>query len=267
MADDIKVNQKALDSYSNKPEEQCWYDDCNCETILPADCDALSDENNAGIGRFACLSEKLNCYSPKFFTAVLKKLACQFDHIIANICGLWDMVECLRNYVKSIGDLGDVKTIYLRNSSVSSASFYHNITDSYDLEIYMDSTTGYVANESDDGQRTLTDQKYKAFIRFCADGNGLNASQDNTMQFTFYTGEEELTEDMINKRSIHWQMTGVTDGAMEMCDTLIVPKGSWIRLHVSPANSSQGTFRVHQFKVEYTPIVDAGELTDCLKDG
>lgn len=267
MADDIKVNQKALDSYSNHPQEQCWYDDCNCDTILPADCDALADENNRGVGRYACLSETQECYNPKFFTSFLKKLTCQLDHIIQNICGLWDMIECIRNYVKTIGNLGTNKTIYLRNSSVSSADFYHNIQESYDLDIYMDSTTGFVAGESDDGHRQMTDQKYRVYIRWCADGNGLSTSQDNTMQFTVYSSNETCDEKMIKERSVHWQMTGVTDGAMEMSDTIIVPAGQYIKVKVSPANTSQGTFRIHQFKVEYTPVVDSAALTECLKDG
>ena len=60
-------------------------------------------------------------------------------------------------------------------------------------------------------------------------------------------------------------MTGVSDGAMEMSDTIIVPAGQHVKLRVEPANSSQGVFRVHQFKVEYTPIMDSQELPECLK--
>lgn len=266
MADNIKVNQNALDSYSNKPEEQCWYDDCACKPIPPADCDALAEENNQGVGRFACLSKQQSCYNAKFFTKFLQKLTCQLDHIIQNICGLWDMVECLRNYTKSLGNLSANKTLYLRNSSVSSASFYHNMSDTYDVNIYMDSTTGVVAGESDDGHRQMTDQKYRCFVRWCADGNGLNASADNTMLFTLYSSNEFCDDNMVNQRSLHWQMTGVTDGAMSMSDTIIVPAGQYIKLRVQPGNSSGGTFRVHQFKVEYTPVVDSAELSECLRD-
>lgn len=257
--------KKGLTSYNNAPKEKCWYDPCDCEEIPVADCDALVDENNKGIGRFACMADEQECYNPKFISAFLKKLACQLDHIIQNICGLWDMVECLVTYIKQLGDLGTVHTQYLRNSAVSSATFYRPITEEYDLDIYMDSTVGYEAGHNDDKKRKVTDRKYRAFIRWCADGTSLNTSADNTMMFTVYHSGETLTEDMQRQRSVHWQMTGVSDGAMEMCDSIILPKGSFIRLRVNPENTSSGSFRVHQFKVEYTPVIDTGTLPECLK--
>ena len=38
--------KKGLTSYDNVPSDNCWYDECNCETILAGDCDALVNENN-----------------------------------------------------------------------------------------------------------------------------------------------------------------------------------------------------------------------------
>lgn len=263
---DIEVNEKSLTSYKQDSKEKCWYDECTCEDILVADCDALTEENNKGVGRFACMAEEQNCYNPKFIASFMKKLACQLDHMIENICGLWDMVACMQQYMKSIGDIGKSSTIYLRNSTVSSASFYHSATDEYDLDIYMDSVTGVVRGESDDKRRKLTDGRYRAYIRWCADGNNLVSTADNTMTFTVYTSGETYNDDMNKKRSIHWQMKGVTDGAMEISDSIILEKGQYLRVRVAPANNnSASTFRVHQFKVEYAPVIDGGTLPDCLK--
>lgn len=260
-----KVNKEALTSYKETASEQCWYDDCDCKEILPADCEELFKENNRGVGRYACLSEKQDCYSPKFFTKFLKKLTCQLNHYIENICALWGMVNCIADYVKNLGDMGTTSTIYLRNSDVSSFGFYHNITDEYDLSIYMDSTTGVVAGESDDGRRKMTDRRYRAYIRWCADGTSLNPAEDNTMQFTVYTSGETFSEKMMLNRSVHWQMRGIQDGAMEMSDSIIIEKGQYLKLRVTPANNASGTFRVHQFKVEYTPVLDSAQLPECLK--
>ena len=259
-------NNNSSGSYNHNPKERCWYDDCNCPDILVSDCEKLVEENNKGVGRFACMAEEQTCYSPRFFSGFMKKLTCQLDHLIQNICGLWDIVTCLSQYLRTLGDVGTTKTIYLRNSAVSSSDFYHNITDEYDLDIYMDSTTGYVAGESDDLRRTLTDRKYRAFVRWCADGNNLAAEQDNTMEFTLYTNAEQYNEDMKVKRGIHWQMKGVTDGAMEMSDSVIIEKGHFLRLRVTPANSQSGaTFRVHNFKVEYSPVLDVADMPECLQ--
>ena len=60
-------------------------------------------------------------------------------------------------------------------------------------------------------------------------------------------------------------MTGISDGAMEMSDSIIVPAGQHIKVRVEPANSSSGVFRVHQFKLEYTPVMDAQDTPECLK--
>lgn len=266
MAEGIDFKRTSLTSYDHDPSERCWFDDCNCDDIPVADCDALIDENNRGIGRFACRAEEEDCYNKKFMASFLKKLACQLNHYIENICGLWDMVECMREYLKTIGDYGNITTTYSRNSAVSSSTFYHPITDEYDLSLYMDSTTGVVNGESDDKRRKQTDRKYRAYIRWCADGNGLNPAVDNTMTFTVYHSGEQLTDDMVKSRSVHWQMTGVSDGAMEMSDTIIVPKGQHIKVRVQPANQSSGTFRVHQFKVEYTPVMESADLPECLQD-
>lgn len=211
------------------------------------------------------MAEGQKCYNPKFFSSFIKKLACQLNHYIQNICALWDMVQCMGEYLAKLGDVGTVHTNYARNSAVSSDTFYHPITDGYDLDLYMDSTTGVVAGESDDKRRKQTDRKYRVYIRWCADGTSLNPAQDNTMEFVVYHSGEQYTEDLKKNRGVHWQMTGVSDGAMEMSDTIIVPAGQHIKLRVEPANSSQGTFRVHQFKVEYTPIMDSQELPECLK--
>ena len=257
--------KKGLTSYDNVPEDYCWHDECNCETILAGDCDALVNENNKGVGRYACMAEDQDCYNPKFFSSFMKKLTCQLDHIIQNICGLWDMVECIISYIKQIGDLSAIKVNYARNSAVSSATFYRPIIDEYIISLWMDSKVGHEHNHNDDGLRKLTDRPYRAYIRWCADGTGLVPNQDNTMMFTVFHSGETLTDDMVRQRSVHWQMSGVRDGAMEMSDTIILPKGTYIRLQVNPENGSQGTFRVHQFKVEYTPIIDTGTLPECLK--
>ena len=260
-----KLNEASFTSYTENPHDRCWYDECDCDDIPIADCQRLIDENNKGVGRFACMAEGQKCYNPKFFSSFIKKLACQLNHYIQNICALWDMVQCMGEYLAKLGDVGTVHTNYARNSAVSSDTFYHPITDGYDLDLYMDSTTGVVAGESDDKRRKQTDRKYRVYIRWCADGTSLNPAQDNTMEFVVYHSGEQYTEDLKKNRGVHWQMTGVSDGAMEMSDTIIVPAGQHIKLRVEPANSSQGTFRVHQFKVEYTPIMDSQELPECLK--
>lgn len=261
--EDVKIELKH--SYQNESHEKCWYDGCNCDDVLPGDCDALVNENNKGVGRFACMADNQECYNKNFMKAFLQKIACQFDHVIMNICAIWDMITCMSAYLAKLGDLGTTSAIYLRNSAVSSATFYHDITEAYDLDIYMDSTTGVVQGESDDQRRTLTDRKYRVYIRWCADGTSLNPLEDNTMTFTVYHSEEQYNDEMREKRSIHWQMTGVSDGAMELSDSIIVPAGSYVRLRVEPANQASGTFRVHNFKVEYTPVIDGGELPDCIK--
>ena len=260
-----KLNEASFTSYTENPHDRCWYDECDSDDIPIADCQRLIDENNKGVGRFACMAEGQKCYNPKFFSSFIKKLACQLNHYIQNICALWDMVQCMGEYLAKLGDVGTVHTNYARNSAVSSDTFYHPITDGYDLDLYMDSTTGVVAGESDDKRRKQTDRKYRVYIRWCADGTSLNPAQDNTMEFVVYHSGEQYTEDMKKNRGVHWQMTGVSDGAMEMSDTIIVPAGQHVKLRVEPANSSQGVFRVHQFKVEYTPIMDSQELPECLK--
>lgn len=259
------LNEASFTSYNGTPKERCWYDECDCEDIPIADCDALVEENNKGVGRFACMAEAQKCYNPKFFSSFMKKLTCQLNHYIENICALWDMVTCMAQYLAKVGDMGTVHTNYSRNSAVSSSDFYHPITEAYDLELYMDSTTGVVQGKDDDQRRKQADRKYRAYIRWCADGTSLNPAQDNTMQFVVYHSGENYTEDMLKQRGVHWQMTGVADGAMEMSDSIIVPAGQHIKVHVEPANSSSGVFRIHQFKVEYTPVIDGQDLPDCLK--
>ena len=258
------LNESALTSYKENPKQRCWYDDCDCEDIPIANCDALVDENNKGVGRFACMADGQKCYNPKFFSSFIKKLACQLNHYIENICALWDMVQCMGEYVASIGDMGKVHTNYSRNSAVSSATFYTSINKEYDISLYMDSTTG-VDFENDDNRRKLTDRQYRVFLRWCADGTTLKANEDNTMQVVVYHSGEAYTSDMLKQRSVHWQMTGVTDGAMEMSDTIIVPKGQYVKVRVVPENSASGVFRLHQFKVEYVPIIEGKDLPDCLK--
>lgn len=261
---DTKLNEASFNSYNENPKDRCWYDSCDCEDIPIADCDRLVEENNKGVGRFACMAESQKCYNPKFFSSFIKKLACQLNHYIENICALWDMVQCMGEYVASIGDMGKVHVNYSRNSGVSSATFYTPITKEYDIDLYMDSTTG-VDGENDDKRRQLTDRQYRVFLRWCADGTTLNASEDNTMQIVVYHSGENYTEDMVKQRSVHWQMTGVVDGAMEMSDTIIVPAGQYIKVRVVPSNSASGVFRLHQFKVEYVPIIEGKDLPDCLK--
>ena len=235
-----KLNEASFTSYTENPHDRCWYDECDCDDIPIADCQRLIDENNKGVGRFACMAEGQKCYNPKFFSSFIKKLACQLNHYIQNICALWDMVQCMGEYLAKLGDVGTVHTNYARNSAVSSDTFYHPITDGYDLDLYMDSTTGVVAGESDDKRRKQTDRKYRVYIRWCADGTSLNPAQDNTMEFVVYHSGEQYTEDMKKNRGVHWQMTGVSDGAMEMSDTIIVPAGQHVKLRVEPANSSSG---------------------------
>lgn len=259
-----KLNEESLKSYKDNPKDHCWYDSCDCEDIPIADCDRLVEENNKGVGRFACMAESQKCYNPKFFSSFIKKLACQLSHIIQNICALWDMVQCIGQYVASIGDMGKVSTNYSRNSAVSSASFYYPITKEYDIDLYMDSTTG-VDPDNDDKRRKLTDRAYRVFLRWCADGTTLKANEDNTMQVLVYHSGESYTEDLMKQRSVHWQMTGVVDGAMEMSDTIIVPAGQYIKVRVVPANSASGVFRLHQFRLEYVPVIEGKDLPDCLK--
>lgn len=261
---ETRLNEASFTSYKENVKDHCWYDDCDCDDIMVADCNALVDENNKGVGRYACMAESQKCYNPKFFSSFIKKLACQLNHYIENICALWDMVQCMGEYLATIGDMGTVQVNYSRNSAVSSATFLYPITKEYEVSLYMDSTTG-VDFESDDKRRKLTDRKYRVYIRWCADGTTLKANEDNTMQFVVYHSGENYTTDMLKQRSVHWQMMGVTDGAMEMSDTLIIPEGQYIKVRVVPDNQASGVFRVHQFKVEYVPVVDGKDLPDCLK--
>ena len=261
---DTKLNESAFTSYKENPKDRCWYDGCDCEDIPIADCERLVDENNKGVGRFACMAESQKCYNPKFFASFMKKLACQLNHYIENICALWDMVQCIGQYVASIGDMGKVSMNYSRNTAVSSSTFYYPITKEYDIDLYMDSTTG-VDPDNDDKRRQLTDRAYRVFLRWCADGTTLKATEDNTMQVVVYHSGENYTQDMLKQRSVHWQMTGVTDGAMEMSDTIIVPAGQYVKVRVVPENEASGVFRLHQFKVEYVPIIEGKDLPDCLK--
>ncbi len=261
---ETKLNEASFTSYKDNAKDHCWYDSCDCDDVMVADCNALVEENNKGVGRFACMAESQKCYNPKFFSSFIKKLACQLNHHIENICALWDMVQCMGEYLATIGDMGTVQVNYARNSAVSSATFLYPITKEYDVSLYMDSTTG-VDFDSDDKRRKLTDRKYRVYIRWCADGTTLKANEDNTMQFVVYHSGENYTDDMLKQRSVHWQMTGVTDGAMEMSDTLIIPEGQYLKVRVVPDNNASGVFRVHQFKVEYVPVVDGKDLPDCLK--
>ena len=261
---ETKLNEASFTSYKDNAKDHCWYDSCDCDDVMVADCNALVEENNKGVGRFACMAESQKCYNPKFFSSFIKKLACQLNHYIENICALWDMVQCMGEYLATIGYMGTVQVNYARNSAVSSATFLYPITKEYDVSLYMDSTTG-VDFDSDDKRRKLTDRKYRVYIRWCADGTTLKANEDNTMQFVVYHSGENYTDDMLKQRSVHWQMTGVTDGAMEMSDTLIIPEGQYLKVRVVPDNNASGVFRVHQFKVEYVPVVDGKDLPDCLK--
>ena len=261
---ETKLNEASFTSYKDNAKDHCWYDSCDCDDVMVADCNALVEENNKGVGRFACMAESQKCYNPKFFSSFIKKLACQLNHYIENICALWDMVQCMGEYLATIGDMGTVQVNYARNSAVSSATFLYPITKEYDVSLYMDSTTG-VDFDSDDKRRKLTDRKYRVYIRWCADGTTLKANEDNTMQFVVYHSGENYTDDMLKQRSVHWQMTGVTDGAMEMSDTLIIPEGQYLKVRVVPDNNASGVFRVHQFKVEYVPVVDGKDLPDRLK--
>lgn len=186
---DTKLNESAFTSYKENPKDRCWYDSCDCDDIPVADCERLVDENNKGVGRFACMAESQKCYNPKFFASFMKKLACQLNHYIENICALWDMVQCIGQYVASIGDMGKVSMNYSRNTAVSSSTFYYPITKEYDIDLYMDSTTG-VNPDNDDKRRQLTDRAYRVFLRWCADGTTLKASEDNTMQVVVYHSGE-----------------------------------------------------------------------------
>lgn len=261
---ETKLNEASFTSYKDNSKDHCWYDSCDCDDIPVADCDRLVDENNKGVGRFACMAESQKCYNPKFFSSFIKKLACQLNHYIENICALWDMVQCMGEYLATIGDMGKVSMNYSRNTAVSSSTFYYPITKEYDIDLYMDSTTG-VDPDNDDKRRKLTDRAYRVFLRWCADGTTLKANEDNTMQVVVYHSGESYTQDMLRQRSVHWQMTGVTDGAMEMSDTIIVPAGQYVKVRVVPENEASGVFRLHQFKVEYVPIIEGKDLPDCLK--
>lgn len=261
---ETKLNEASFTSYKDNSKDHCWYDSCDCDDIPVADCDRLVDENNKGVGRFACMAESQKCYNPKFFSSFIKKLACQLNHYIENICALWDMVQCMGEYLATIGDMGKVSMNYSRNTAVSSSTFYYPITKEYDIDLYMDSTTG-VDPDNDDKRRKLTDRAYRVFLRWCADGTTLKANEDNTMQVVVYHSGESYTQDMLKQRSVHWQMTGVTDGAMEMSDTIIVPAGQYVKVRVVPENEASGVFRLHQFKVEYVPIIEGKDLPDCLK--
>lgn len=261
---ETKLNEASFTSYKDNSKDHCWYDSCDCDDIPVADCDRLVEENNKGVGRFACMAESQKCYNPKFFSSFIKKLACQLNHYIENICALWDMVQCMGEYLATIGDMGKVSMNYSRNTAVSSSTFYYPITKEYDIDLYMDSTTG-VDPDNDDKRRKLTDRAYRVFLRWCADGTTLKANEDNTMQVVVYHSGESYTQDMLKQRSVHWQMTGVTDGAMEMSDTIIVPAGQYVKVRVVPENEASGVFRLHQFKVEYVPIIEGKDLPDCLK--
>ena len=111
------------------------------------------------------------------------------------------MVQCIGQYVASIGDMGKVSMNYSRNTAVSSSTFYYPITKEYDIDLYMDSTTG-VDPDNDDKRRQLTDRAYRVFLRWCADGTTLKATEDNTMQVVVYHSGESYTQDMLKQRSV-----------------------------------------------------------------
>ena len=69
-----RLNEASFKSYNENPKDRCWYDSCDCEDIPIADCDRLVEENNKGVGRFACMAESQKCYNPKFFSSFIKKL-------------------------------------------------------------------------------------------------------------------------------------------------------------------------------------------------
>lgn len=250
--------------FPDDSDSKCWYNDCECDDILAGDCHALKEENDAGVGRLACMANQYNCLDQNFIARFLSKQACQNDHYIENLCGLWGLMECITGYLGQF-KLGEPKVQYLRNSKVSDSDFYHDISQEYDLEIFMDSTTGVVENESDDKRTTAADQDYKVDIRWCADGTSLNPKADNTMEMVVYTSDETYSEDMAKERSVHWQMTGLSDGAMEMYDAITLKKGEHIKIRLLSDNNSGGIFRMHQFKLVYTPMMSSIELPDCLK--
>lgn len=250
--------------FPDDSDSKCWYDNCDCEDILPGDCHALKEENDTGVGRFACMASQYNCLDNDFIASALAKQACQNDHYIENLCSMWNLMDCITGFLGQL-KTGEPKIQYLRNSKVSDSDFYQDIQKTYDLDIYMDSTTGVIEGVEDDGHKTVADQDYKVEIRWCADGTSLNPAVDNTMEFVVYTSAEEFTEDMQKESSMHWQMTGNSDGAMEMWDTLTLKKGEHLKLKVISDNTSNGIFRVHQFKIVYTPLQSAIELPDCLK--
>ena len=161
----------------------------------------------------------------------MRKLTCQLNHYIENICALWDMVQCMGEYVASIGDMGKVHTNYSATLLYHLLHSTHLSQKEYEVSLYMDSTTG-VDFENDDQRRRLTDRQYRVFLRWCADGTTLKASEDNTVQLVVYHSGESYTTDMLKQRSVHWQMMGVTDGAKEMSDTIIVPKGQYVKVRV-----------------------------------
>lgn len=267
---DFKVNTSTLNSYDNIVEKQCWFDECSCEDIPIADCDGLIEENNKGVGRFACMMKEQKCYNTQFFGSFMKKLACQLDRYIMNICALWDMIECIRDFIIVLwGELTKttkVVDIYTRHSGIASSTYYHPITDTYDINLYMNSTTGHVQGENDDGKRQLTDMKYKAFVRWCGDGTGMSPTENNIVVFTVYHSGETFSEAMETERSVHWQIQGVPELAAEMSDTIILPKGTHLKVRVSGKEGTTGTFRAHNFRVEYTPMFDIPTLPECMQD-
>lgn len=259
MADETK---KA--SYTANYKDKCWYDDCSCPDVLPGDCDRLAKENNEGIGRFACVAGNQDCYDKNFFKRAFQKIACQFEHIIQNICALWDVIYCLAEYLAPEGD-NRVAIGYYRNSSVDAGNFYKPLNSGYAIRIFKDSIYGWDSGDDiDDKRRETFDQEMHCFIRWCADGNELEPTQDNTMEFLVRHSGEPYSDDMKVKRGIHWQMTGLRDGAMPCSDTLFLPKGEHIVIEVIPANNSAGLMRVHNIKVEYTPVGNR-QAPECLK--
>lgn len=254
-------------SYKEEYKDKCWYEDCACEDIYPADCDSLRKENNEGIGRYACATQNQDCYDKNFFKRAFQKIACQFEHVIQNICAIWDLLQCITEYLKAQGNQG-YETKYYRHTGVEGQNFYKPIMTRYAINLYKDSEYGWDTQGGiDDGKRGTFDQDMHCYIRWCADGNELNPAVDNTMTFVVRTSGEGWPgdeSDMVKQRGIHWQMTGLTDGAMPCSDTIVLPKGQNIVIEVIQNNTSSGTFRVHNIKVEYHPIAGTG-LPDCLK--
>ena len=67
---ETRLNEASFTSYKENVKDHCLYDDCDCDDILVADCNALVDENNKGVGRYACMAESQKCYNPKFFSSL-----------------------------------------------------------------------------------------------------------------------------------------------------------------------------------------------------